>query len=333
MGQDRIDFAAMDAPDALLAPEASVSVDAAVCFLEGPAEDDRGNLFFSDIAGNRLLRRTSDGSLSTVREPSGRANGNTFDAEGRLVTCEGTEQGLDGGRRVVRTDMTTGAVEVLTDRFQGKRYNSPNDVVVDPLGRVWFTDPYYGPHRELLEQGAEAVYRIDPDGSVTRVLSQPQIERPNGLVISPDARTLYVVDSHSRQGGNRKIWAFDVDDDGSLGKRRLVVDFGRGRGGDGIRLDSQGHLWVAAGVARPRNDGETDEVPPGVYVFGPDGDPIGRIPIPEDLVTNLTFGGPGRKTLYVTAGRTVFRMPVAVEGYSLWPEHASSQGDKDADSA
>jgi gluconolactonase len=216
MGQDRIDFAAMDGPDALLAPEASVSVDAAVCFLEGPAEDDRGNLFFSDIAGNRLLRRSSDGSLSTLREPSGRANGNTFDAEGRLVTCEGTEQGLDGGRRVVRTDMTTGAVEVLTDRFQGKRYNSPNDVVVDPLGRVWFTDPYYGPHREILEQEAEAVYRIDPDGSVTRVLSQPEIERPNGLAISPDARTLFVVDSHSRPGGNRKIWAFDVDDDGTV---------------------------------------------------------------------------------------------------------------------
>ncbi|WP_158633520.1 SMP-30/gluconolactonase/LRE family protein [Tautonia sociabilis] len=319
MGQDRIDFAALGPPLALLAPEASVTVDSAVCFLEGPAEDDRGNLYFSDIAGNRILRRAPDGTVSTFREPSGRANGNTFDAQGRLISCEGTEQGLDGGRRVVRTDLSTGAVEVLTDRFNGRRYNSPNDVVVDPSGRVWFTDPYYGEHRAILEQDAEAVYRIDPDGSVCRVLSQPMIERPNGLAISPDGQTLYVVDSHSRPGGNRTIWAFDLDDVGSPSNRRLVVDFGSGRGGDGMRLDLDGHLWVAAGIARPRHGGESDAVPAGVYVFTPDGEPIGRIPIPEDVVTNLAFGGPGRRTLFVTAGRTVYRLPVSVSGYALWP--------------
>jgi gluconolactonase len=298
MGQDRIDFASLGEPLAMLGPEPSVVVDSAVCFLEGPAEDDEGTLFFSDIAGNRILKRSRDGLVSTFREPSGRANGNTFDAKGRLVTCEGTEQGLDGGRRVVRADRRTGAVEVLTDRFEGKRYNSPNDVVVDPKGRAWFTDPYYGEHREILEQDAEAVYRIDPDGSVTRVLSQPQIERPNGLAISPDGKTLYVVDSHSRPGGNRKIWAFRLDESGSPSNQRLLVDFGQGRGGDGLRLDMQGHLWVAAGISRPRHGGEDDSVPAGVYVFGPNGEPIGRIPIPEDVVTNLAFGGPGRRTLY-----------------------------------
>jgi gluconolactonase len=319
MGQDRIDFASLGAPLAMLGPGPSVAVDSAVCFLEGPAEDDEGTLFFSDIAGNRILKRSRDGLVSTFREPSGRANGNTFDAKGRLVTCEGAEQGLDGGRRVVRADRRTGEVEVLTDRFGGKRYNSPNDVVVDPRGRVWFTDPYYGEHREILEQDAEAVYRIDPDGSVARVLSQPEIDRPNGLAISPDGKTLYVVDSHSRPGGSRKIWAFRVDESGNASNRRLLVDFGRGRGGDGIRLDMQGHLWVAAGISRPRHAGEDDSVPAGVYVFGPNGEPIGRIPIPEDVVTNLAFGGPGRRTLYVTSGKTVYRLPVDGPGYALWP--------------
>ena len=116
----------------------------------------------------------------------------------------------------MRTDLKTGAVEVLTERFGGKRYNSPNDVCVDTRGRIWFTDPYYGEDRQMLEQDAEAIYRIDPDGAVIRVLSQPAIERPNGLAITPDDRTLYVIDSHPRPGGNRKIWAFDVAEDGSV---------------------------------------------------------------------------------------------------------------------
>ena len=147
----------------------------------------------------------------------------------------------------------------LSDRFedrahrgpdrplQGKRYNSPNDVVVDAKGRIWFTDPFYGDDRSALELDAEAVYRIDADGAVSRVLSQPQIERPNGLAITPDARTLYVIDSHTRPGGNRKVWSFDIAEDGQLSGQRLVFDFGRGRGGDGMRLDERGNLWVAAG--------------------------------------------------------------------------------------
>jgi gluconolactonase len=139
---------------------------------------------------------------------------------------------------------------VLTDRFEGQRYNSPNDVCADPKGRIWFTDPYYGEDRGMLEMGAEAVYRIDPDGSVARVLSQPRIQRPNGIAITPDARTLYVIDSHSSPGGHRKVWAFDVADDGAVSGQRLVFDFGRGRGGDGMRLDTRGNLWVAASRSR-----------------------------------------------------------------------------------
>jgi gluconolactonase len=316
-GQD--DLANAPPPTGLLAPEAATTVAARVALLEGPACDGDGNLYFSDIFGNRIYRMTSGGVVSIFRADSGRTNGNTFDAQGRLISCEGAEQGPGGRRRIVRTDLKTGAIEVLTERFEGKRYNSPNDVVADAKGRVWFTDPYYGEDRSALELDCEAVYRIDPDGKVTRVLSQPDIGRPNGLALTPDNRTLYVVDSDGRPGGNRKVWAFEVDDAGTPGHRRLVFDFGRGRGGDGLRLDERGNLWIAAGIQFPRHSGETADVPPGVYVLTPQGKLLGRIPIPEDLCTNLAFGGPGRRTLYVTAGKSIYRIPLAVSGFALYP--------------
>jgi len=194
---------------------------------------------------------------------AGAPTANTFDAEGRLISCEGAEFGPAGRRRLVRTELKTGTIEVLTERFEGKRYNSPNDVVVDRQGRIWFTDPFYGADRSALEMTDEAVYRRDPDGKVARVLTQPEIERPNGLAITPDDRTLYVIDSHTRPGGNRKVWSFDVAGDGTLNSQRLVFDFGRGRGGDGMRLDERGNLWIAAGILLPRHDGESAEVPAG----------------------------------------------------------------------
>jgi gluconolactonase len=306
-------------PPDLLAPKAVTTVAARTCLLEGPAFDGDGNLFFSDIIGNRVYRMAPDGALSIFRSDSGRTNGNTFDAHGLLISCEGAEFGPGGRRRLVRTDLRTNRVEVLTERFEGKRYNSPNDVVVDAKGRIWFTDPYYGDDRTALEMDAEAVYRIDVDGRVVRALSQPQIERPNGLATTPDARMLYVIDSHSRPGGNRKIWSFEVAEDGQLSGQRLVFDFGRARGGDGMRLDERGNLWVAAGILLPRHAGETAEVPAGVYVITAKGELLGRIPIPEDLCTNLAFGGPGRKTLYVTSGKSIFKIPLTVSGYALYP--------------
>ncbi len=316
-GQD--DLAKAPLPTGLLAPGAVTTVAARLALLEGPAFDGDGNLFFSDIFGNRIYRMTPAGAVSVFRADSGRTNGNTFDARGRLISCEGAEQGPGGRRRIVRTDPGTGAVEVLTERHDGKRYNSPNDVVADAKGRIWFTDPFYGDDRSGLEMDSEAVYRIDADGTVTRALSQPEIERPNGLALTPDGRTLYVVDSHARPGGNRKIWAFNVAEDGSLNHRSLVFDFGRGRGGDGLRLDERGNLWVAAGIMSPRHSGETADVPPGVYVLTPKGELLGRIPIPEDLCTNLAFGGPGGKTLHVTAGKSIYRIPLAVSGHALYP--------------
>jgi gluconolactonase len=316
---DRIDLTRTPPPTDLLAPEGATGIAVRTALLEGPAFDAEGVLYFSDIIGNRIYKLAPDGALSVFREDSGRTNGNTFDARGRLVSCEGAEFGPHGRRRVVRTEIETGRIEVLTDRFEGKRYNSPNDVVADIRDRIWFTDPFYGADRSELELDQEAVYRIDPDGTVARVATRPAIERPNGLAITPDARTLYVIDSHTRPGGHRKVWAFDVDDRGTLSGQRPVFDFGRGRGGDGMRLDERGNLWVAAGIQIPRTRGETADVPAGVYVISPEGKLLGRIPIPEDVTTNLAFGGPDRKTLYVTSGKSIFTVPLSAPGYALYP--------------
>jgi gluconolactonase len=305
-------------PAELLPKDAKVVPGAVVCFLEGPAVDADGNVFFSDIAGNRIMKLAPDGKFSVWRADSGRTNGNCFDSQGRLVSCEGGEQGV-GRRRIIRTDLKSGDISVLTDKFEGKRYNSPNDVCIDTKGRIWFTDPYYGQDRAALELDHESVYRIDDDGKVTRVLTQPEIHRPNGIAISPDAKTLYVIDSHPKDNGNRKIWAFEVGADGKPGKQRLVWDFGKGRGGDGMKLDVKGNLWIAAGISYKRSPFESTDVPPGIYVISPEGKLLGKIPIGEDLLTNLAFGGPDMKTLYVTAGRTVYKLPVSVSGYALYP--------------
>jgi gluconolactonase len=313
------DLSKVPLPEGLVAKQTVAAPAAVVCFLEGPAVDAAGNVFFSDIAGNRILKMDANGAVTTFRADSGRTNGNCFDAEGRLISCEGGEQG-PGRRRIVRTDMKTGDVTVLTDRYEGKRYNSPNDCCVDARGRVWFTDPRYGADRSDLEMDVEAVYRIDTAGKVTRVLTQKEIDRPNGIAVAPDDRTLYVIDSHPKEGGNRKIWAFDLAADGSLSRQRVVYDFGKGRGGDGMRIDLDGNLWVAAGINRPRgNPGESLDVAAGVYVISPAGKLLGRVLIPEDLITNVAFGGPGRKTLYVTAGRTLYHFPVNVPGYAVYP--------------
>jgi gluconolactonase len=242
-----------------------------------------------------------------------------FDAQGRLVTCEGAEFGDGGRRRLTRTDMRSGSVEVLTERYEGKRYNSPNDLVIDNRGRIYFTDPRYKEDRSDLELDAEAVYRLDPDGRVHRILQQPTIQKPNGITISPDNRTLYLVDSNPAPGGNRKIWACDLSPEGVPSGPRLVYDFAPGRGGDGMRTDVEGNLWIAAGVSRPRHANETTQVPAGVYVVTPQGNMLGRIPIPEDSVTNLAFGGPELKTLYIVAGKSLFSIRVNVAGHVVFP--------------
>jgi gluconolactonase len=302
-----------------LVAETAVRSAAFVSFTEGPAVDAEGNVFFSDIVNNRIMRRTVDGGLSVWRADSSRANGNMFDAQGRLVTCEGAEFGEGGRRRLTRTDLRTGEVEVLTERYEGKRYNSPNDLVIDSRGRTYFTDPRYKADRSDLEMDVEAVYRRDPDGRVARILSQPVIQKPNGITISTDNHTLYLVDSNPAPGGNRKIWAFDLSRDGIPSGQRLVYDFAPGRGGDGMRTDAAGNLWIAAGISHPRHANETAEVPAGVYVMTPGGELVGRIPVPEDAITNLAFGGPDLKTLYIVAGKSLFSIRVNIAGHVMYP--------------
>ncbi len=295
-----------------------VAVATSLAFTEGPAVDAEGNVFFSDILNNRIMKYSEDGGLSVFREPSHRTNGQTFDTQGRLLHCEGAEFGPGGGRRVTRTDMTTGKYSVLTDRFDGVRYNSPNDICVDGRGRIYFTDPCYG-DRSIMEMDIEGVYRIDTDGSVTRILAQPDIQRPNGLAVTQDAGRLYVVDSCPVAGGNRKIWSFDLDEAGNPSNQRAVYDFAPGRGGDGMRLDVEGKLYVAAGIIVPRGEHETADVPPGIYVITPDGQLLGRIPIHEDLLTNLAFGGPNLRTLYITAGKNLYTTRVTTPGQVAFP--------------
>lgn len=301
-------------PKDLIDTNSPLATAATVCFLEGPAVDAAGNLFFSDIAGNRILKMDNQGVVSLFRANAGRTNGNTFDKEGRLISCEGAENGPGGGRRMVRTDIKTGAVTVITDRYNGQRYNSPNDVCVDGLGRIWFTDPRYSPDRSDLEMDVEGVYRVEPHGAVVRVLSQKELHRPNGIAMTRDNKILYVIDSHPKVGGNRKIWAFDVAADGSLSGQKMLYDFGKGRGGDGMRLDEKGNIWVAAGISVIRGPGESLDNPPGVYVISPAGQLLGMIPIPENLITNVAFGGPDRKTLYVTAGKTIYQIRTMAAG-------------------
>jgi gluconolactonase len=310
-----VDFHAVGFPTDL-ADSAGAAPATSIAFTEGPAAAADGTVFFSDIANNRIMcLRPGSQRAEVFREPSGRANGLLFDAQGRLLACEGNEFGdNDGYRRITRTDLQTGEVEVLTDRFEGKRYNAPNDIAALSNGLIFFTDPCYG-DRATMELDHDSVYRINLDGSVDRVITQPAIQRPNGIAISPDERTLYLVDSCPVVGGNRKIWAFDLSADGELSNQREVIDFAPGRGGDGMAVAQNGDLYIAAGISRARGPHEATTVPPGIWIVSPAGEVKGRIPIVEDVLTNVTFGGDDLKTLYIAAGKTLFSIRVKTPGY------------------
>ena len=285
-------------------------------FTEGPAYRD-GHIYFTDTSNSRILRVRVDRQaalplpLEIFREPTGRANGLEFDATGRLLACEGSGSG--GRRRVTRTE-ANGALTVLAEKYEGKRLNSPNDLAVDAKGRIYFTDPRYG-NREGLELDKESVYRIDPSGTLVRVIAD--VERPNGIAVSPDQKTLYVVDNNPSQRGARKVYAYALRTDGSVGARRVLHDFGTGRGGDGMCLDSDGNAYVTAGLNGGFSPEQDSSVKAGVYVFSPQGKSLGFIPVPEDSVTNCTFGGPDLKTLYITAGAGLWRIGLNARGLAV----------------
>ncbi len=264
---------------------------------EGPAYfPAHRSLVWSDIPNDRMLRwDEASGQVSVFRSPSNYSNGNTVDRQGRLVTCE------HGGRRVTRTEID-GSVTVITDRYDGKRYNSPNDVVVKSDGTIWFTDPTYGidtdyeGHKAEAEQDGSHVYRVGVDGVVVRVLDD--FVKPNGLAFSPDEKRLYVVDSGRTHfaKGPRHIRVFDVGPDGALTGGEIFADKGNY---DGLRLDEEGRIWTSATEA--------------VHCYEPDGTLIGEILIGEP-VSNVCFGGPKRNRLFITATTGVYAVMLAVNG-------------------
>ncbi len=289
-----------------------LQIAATTAFTEGPTVDREGNVYFTDITPQRIMKLAPDGALSVFRENSNRANGLVFDAQWRLIACEGSD--AEANRpRVTRTDMTTGEIEVLAERFEGKKLNQPNDVTFDGQGRLYFSDrPRDNPSPDQVP--LHAVYRIDPDGSLHRILAEPAIEKPNGLVISPDDKTFYLIEAHPDEGRARMIRAYDLDEDRNVSNMRVFHDFYPGRSGDGMTIDSAGNLYVAAGLNRLRGTSETLDTPAGVHVFAPDGALKEFIPIPEDTVTNCAFGGGELKTLYVTAGKTLYKFRVDIRG-------------------
>ena len=291
---------------------AEVTVATTVAFTEGPTVAEDGTLYFTDLGNNRIMRLSTGGELSTFRQPSNDANGLIFDSEWRLLACEGGD-GETGLPRVTRTDMETGAIEVLADAYEGRELHRPNDLTIDGQGRVYFTDRP-GPNPRPDQTGVHGVYRVDPDGAIERILTEPEVLRPNGIVISPDDTTLYVIETDRAEGGPRMIRAFDLSPEGTAGNMRVFHDFYPGRSGDGMTIDTQGNLYVAAGLNSLRGSSETLDTVAGVHVFSPAGELLRHIPIPEDTITNAAFGGPDLRTLYVTSGKTVFSLRTEVEG-------------------
>lgn len=275
-------------------PEVAVTIS----FTEGPAADRAGNVYFSDITSQRILKFDAGGKLSTFRENSNAANGLLIDGRDRLIACEAGAK-----PRVTRTDLATGRIEVLTDSYDGKPYSGPNDVTMDSRGRLYFTDLTGG-----------GVYRIDAPGKVERILASPGIERPNGIQVSPDDKTLYVVEANPIENGRRDIRAFDLSPAGTAFNPRILYNFYPGRSADGMSIDSQGNLYASAGLHRRRGTHETLDTKCGIYVISPQGKLLKFHPIPEDTITNNAFGGPDMKTLYVTAGKTLFTLRTEVPG-------------------
>jgi gluconolactonase len=268
---------------------------------EGPVWFGDGRyLLWSDIPNDRILKWEEEtGEVRIYRKPSNFANGNTRDRQGRLVTCE-------HGRRVTRTEYD-GTITVLMDRWQGKRLNSPNDVVVKSDGSIWFTDPPFGILGDYEGHKAEsevpqAIYRIDGQSGEPSLLAD-DVLGPNGLCFSPDERLLYVVES--RGVPNRKILAFDVAANGrAITNKRVLID-AEGGTPDGMRCDVDGNLWCGWGMGSEALD--------GVMIFAPDGTRIGRIALPERCA-NVCFGGLKRNRLFMAASRSVYALYVNTQG-------------------
>jgi gluconolactonase len=292
---------------------------------EGPACAPDGSIYFSDIPFGKdkgmILRFDPKTKKTEVfTDDSFKSNGLKFDAKGNLVACEGSDE---GGRAVVRWDVKSRKRTVIADKYKGKKFNAPNDLVIDKKGRIYFSDPrYLGDEPRELEH--RAVYRIDTDGTVVEVTHDA--EKPNGVALSPDDKTLYVIDHNNGtdkidpekpapKPGAMKIYAFPLGEDGLVkGERKTLIDFGTEAGGDGMCVDSKGNIYVAARSLKR----------PGVLIMDPTGKEVGFIPTgpsqpgakaPTGIPSNVCFGrGDESRILYVTIDTSLFRVPVKNEG-------------------
>jgi gluconolactonase len=295
---------------------------------EGVASAPDGTIYFSDITFSHVAKEKKipveaghiwkfdpkTKKLTIFRSPSGMSNGIKFDADGNMICCEGADY---GGRRVSKTDMKTGKAYILTASYKGKRYNSPNDLTIDEKGRIYFSDPRYLGH-EPLEQPTMAVYRIDPDGKVTMIITDAG--KPNGVCISPDQKTLYVVSNDNGAWGfdrlpkdaksfkgRMALLAYDLAPDGSATFRKELVNYAPQDGPDGLVVDKEGNLYVAV----------RDATRPGIYVYSPEGKELAYIKT-DELPTNVGFGrGAEARTLYITSGVSLYRINLNKEGYHL----------------
>lgn len=278
---------------------------------EGPVYiGDARTLIFSDIPNNRLVRWDEvTGEATPFREPSGWSNGNGRDVQGRLVTCEG------GRRRVTRTEFD-GSITVLADSYEGKKLNSPNDLVSGPDGSIWFTDPpfqisnFYEGEKAEQELDFQGVYRIKPDGELT--LAFRELQGPNGITLSPDGRTLYVVEGRAKP--NRLVWAFDIGDDGALRNKRKHIEATNYGALDGIACDVDNNLWCGWGSSGAA-EGDPEALD-GVMVFNSAGEAIGHIRLPERCA-NVCFGGRHGNRLFMTSSHSLYAVTVNTRGANL----------------
>lgn len=298
------------------------------CILtEGVAAGHDGMIYFSDItftfactdkdgfkeSGHIWKYDPNTGEASVYRSPSGMSNGIKFDASGNMLVAEGADF---GGRRVTRTDMKTGKSFIVGDFYEDKRFNAPNDITVDEKGRVYFSDPRYLGH-EPVDQAIMAVYRIDPDGSIERIITDAG--KPNGVAISPDQKTLYVVSNDNgstgldrlpkdapTHKGRMSLMAYDLSADGKAKFRETLVDYYPEDGPDGLVVDSDGNLYVAV----------RDLTKPGIHIYSPKGKTLGYIK--TEVPTNVGFGrGKDSNLLYITAGKSLYSIRLNAKGYQL----------------
>lgn len=258
-------------------------------FTEGPAADREGNIYFSDIPPAIVYRWSLDGKLTVFRKDSNSSNGLMFNAKGELVSCE-----MGGRITAVSSD---GQVRVLAETYRGKRFNAPNDLVIDKTGGVYFTDPHFRAPTPL-PQDARTVYYIAANGPVTRVTGE--LAAPNGVILSPDEKTLYVIPSLQAE-----MLAYPVEGPGQLSASRVfcTLEQPEGKqntGGDGLTVDTKGNLYITSGL--------------GIQVFSPDGKALGIIAFPEQPA-NCTFGGKDRKTLFVTARTSLYSVEMEATGH------------------